>query len=181
MNDSLLSHHVYHLSKVLTSTLPSDKGETGVHPSKFVTEVVLAFDFGIRRIGVAVGEMMLGTARPLTTIAAEANDARFAAIGKLVEEWRPAALGVGLPLSLDGAPGDMTERCQRFARQLEGRYHLPVALVDERLTSVEAEARLRDRGLDWRRRKATLDAEAAAIALQAYLDSHRHEHGQARG
>jgi putative Holliday junction resolvase len=69
---------------------------------------VLAFDFGIRRIGVAVGEMMLGAAHPLTTIAAEANDARFAAIGKLIEEWRPAALVVGLPLSLDGA-GDMTE------------------------------------------------------------------------
>ncbi len=141
---------------------------------------VLAFDFGLRRIGVAVGEMMLGTARPLTTIAAQANDARFAAIGKLIDEWRPAALVVGLPLSLDGETGDMTERCQRFARQLEGRYRLPVALVDERLTSTDAEARLRDRGLDWRRRKATLDAEAAAILLQAYLDSHRHEHGQAR-
>ena len=141
---------------------------------------VLAFDFGIRRIGVAVGEMMLGTARPLTTIAAEANDARFAAIGKLIEEWRPAALVVGLPLSLDGTPGDMTARCQRFARQLEGRYRLPVALVDERLTSVEAEARPDVRGLDWRRRKAMLDAEAAAILLQDYLDSHRHEHGQTR-
>lgn len=140
---------------------------------------VLAFDFGIRRIGVAVGEMMLGAARPLTTIAAEANDTRFAAIGKLVEEWRPAALVVGLPLSLDGEAGDMTERCKRFARQLEGRYRLPVELVDERLTSVEAEARLRDRGLDWRRRKAALDAEAAAILLQDYLDSHRHERGQA--
>lgn len=142
--------------------------------------IVLAFDFGTRRIGVAVGEMMLGSARPLTTISAEANDARFAAIGKLVEEWRPAALVVGLPLSLDGEASDMTERCKRFARQLEGRYRLPVALVDERLTSVAAEEQLRQRGLGWQRRKETLDAEAAAVLLQAFLDSHRHEHGQAR-
>lgn len=142
--------------------------------------IVLAFDFGTRRIGVAVGEMMLGSARPLTTISAEANDARFAAIGKLVEEWRPAALVVGLPLSLDGEASDMTERCKRFARQLEGRYRLPVALLDERLTSVAAEEQLRQRGLGWQRRKETLDAEAAAVLLQAYLESHRHEHGQAR-
>ena len=124
--------------------------------------------------------MMLGSARPLTTISAEANDARFAAIGKLVEEWRPAALVVGLPLSLDGEASDMTERCKRFARQLEGRYRLPVALLDERLTSVAAEEQLRQRGLGWQRRKETLDAEAAAVLLQAFLDSHRHEHGQAR-
>ena len=94
--------------------------------------IVLAFDFGTRRIGVAVGEMMLGSARPLTTISAEANDVRFTAIGKLVAEWQPAALVVGLPLSLDGEPGDMTARCKRFARQLEGRFRLPVTLVDER-------------------------------------------------
>lgn len=141
---------------------------------------VLGFDFGIRRIGVAVGEMMLGSARPLTTISAEANDVRFTAIGKLVAEWQPAALVVGLPLSLDGEPGDMTARCKRFARQLEGRFRLPVTLVDERLTSVEAEDRLRQRGLAWQQRKTTLDAEAAAILLQAYLDTLRHEHGQAR-
>jgi putative Holliday junction resolvase len=134
---------------------------------------VLAFDFGIRRIGVAVGEMMLGTARPLTTISAEANEARFNAIGKLIAEWRPAALMVGLPLSLDGEANDMTRRCRRFARQLEGRFRLPVALVDERLTSADADERLRERGLAWRRRKEALDAEAAAILLQAYFDERR--------
>lgn len=137
---------------------------------------MLAFDFGTRRIGVAIGETMLGTARPLTTIDAEANDARFAAIGKLIEEWRPSALLVGLPLSLDGEATEMTERCRRFARQLEGRYRLPVILADERLTSADAEERLRERGLDWRRRKETLDAEAAAILLQAYFDQKTHDH-----
>ena len=135
--------------------------------------MVLAFDFGTRRIGVAVGEMMLGTARPLTTISVEANDVRFAAIAKLIDEWRPVRLVVGLPLSLDGKTHEMTERCQRFARQLEGRFRLPVALVDERLTSTSAEGHLRERGHGWRQRKETLDAEAAAIILQSYFDESR--------
>ncbi len=145
-------------------------------PASETAGTVLAFDFGIRRIGVAVGEMMLGTARPLTTISAEANDIRFAAIGRLIDEWRPALLVVGLPLSVDGRPHDLTARCRRFARQLEGRFRLPVALVDERFTSTEAEERLRGRGLDWRRRKAALDAEAAAILLSDYLACHAHGH-----
>lgn len=145
-------------------------------PPSETAGTVLAFDFGTRRIGVAVGEMMLGTARPLTTISAEANDARFAAIGRLVDEWRPALLVVGLPLSSDGQPHEMTARCTRFARQLEGRFRLPVALVDERFTSTEADEQLRGRGLDWRRRKAFLDAEAAATLLSDYLARHAHGH-----
>lgn len=131
---------------------------------------VLAFDFGTRRIGVAVGEMMLGTARPLATISVEANDSRFAAVEKLIDEWRPAQLVVGLPLSLDGEAHEMTDRCRRFARQLEGRFRLPVVLVDERLTSTSADERLREQGRDWRSRKVSIDAEAAAILLQAHFD-----------
>ena len=131
---------------------------------------VLAFDFGTRRIGVAVGEMMLGIARPLTTISAEANEARFAAIGKLIAEWQPGTLLVGLPLSLDGEATEMTDRCRRFARQLEARYRLPVTLVDERLSSASADERLRGQGRDWRQRKAAVDAEAAAIILQSHFD-----------
>lgn len=142
---------------------------------------VLAFDFGAQRIGVAVGEMMLGLARPLTTIEAAANDARFSAIGKLIAEWRPVRLVVGLPLSLDGEAHEMTARCRRFAHQLEGRYHLPVVLVDERLTSTAAEEHLRASGLGWRSRKRSLDAEAAAILLQSHFDETRHEPLPARG
>jgi len=135
---------------------------------------VLAFDFGTRRIGVAVGEMMLGVARPLATISAEANEARFAAIAKLIAEWQPTTLLVGLPLSLAGETTEMTDRCRRFARQLEGRYRLPVVLADERLTSASADERLRGQGQSWRDRKASIDAEAAAILLQSHFDqSHR--------
>jgi putative holliday junction resolvase len=136
---------------------------------------VIAFDFGTRRIGVAIGEMMLGVARPLTTISAEANEVRFTAIAKLVEEWRPARLVVGLPLSLDGTAHEMTERCRRFARQLEGRFRLPVVMVDERLTSTAADERLREQGREWRDRKASVDAEAAAILLQSHFDECRTE------
>lgn len=141
---------------------------------------VLAFDFGTRRIGVAIGELMLGQARPLTTIDAEANDARFAAIAKLIAEWQPVRLVVGLPLALDGSGHEMTDRARRFARQLEGRYRLPVVLADERLTSTAADEALRTRGLGWRERKASLDAEAAATLLQSYFDEGAHETAPSR-
>lgn len=136
---------------------------------------ILAFDFGTRRIGVAVGEMMLRTARPLTTISGEANAARFEAIGRLIAEWQPARLVVGLPLALDGSEHAMTARCRRFANQLQGRYRLPVEFADERLSSVTAEERLHARGVSTGRNKAAIDAEAAAVILQTYFDRSPHD------
>lgn len=135
---------------------------------------VLAFDFGLRRIGVALGETLLGQARPLTVIAAESNDARFTAIGELIRDWQPALLVVGLPCAVDGGEHEMTARCRRFAHQLEGRYRLPVQFVDERFSSSEADARLAEDGLDWRARKAQIDAVAAQIILQDYFDASAH-------
>ena len=132
---------------------------------------VLAFDFGLQRIGVAVGERMLGSARPLETIAAADNERRFAAISRLITEWQPDTLVVGLPLSEDGSEHDMTARARRFANQLSGRYRLPVALADERFSSLEAEGELKRDGLDWKKRKARLDAEAARIILEAYFET----------
>ena len=129
---------------------------------------ILAFDFGTQRIGVAVGEGLIGQARALTTIDSPANDARFAAIGKLIAEWQPACLVVGLPLALDGTEHEMTARSRRFAHQLEGRFRLPVTFVDERLTSVEAGRDLkpsRDKSA-----KARIDAEAARIILQDWFE-----------
>ncbi len=137
-------------------------------------EVVLAFDFGTQRIGVAVGATMLRNARPLTTIAVAANAPRFEAIGRLIAEWAPARLVVGLPRNLDGSEHEMTARCRRFAQQLNGRFKLPVAFADERLSSVQAEARLRASGRDLRRDKAAIDAEAAAVILQSYFDQTAH-------
>jgi putative holliday junction resolvase len=136
-----------------------------------VEGTILAFDFGEKRIGVAVGESLLAHAHPLTVIRAHANADRFAAIAALIAEWQPARLVVGLPTTLDGEPHAMTARCTRFANQLHGRFGLPVALADERLSSADAEGRLREAGLDARGAKAHLDAVAAQVILQTYFDS----------
>lgn len=135
-------------------------------------ETVLAFDYGERYVGVAVGTIGVGVAHPLVTIDERAADARFAAIGELVGEWQPARLVVGLPLALDGAPHDLTRRARRFARQLEGRFGLPVTLVDERLTSAEAEERLRAIGRGARADRELAHPVAAQVILQDFLDRH---------
>ena len=131
---------------------------------------VLAFDFGEKRIGVAVGETLLKQAHPLTVIHGEANAERFAAIGALIAEWQPARLVVGLPTSLDGEAHAMTARCTRFANQLHGRYGLPVAFAEERLSSFDANDRLRELGHNAKSAKAHLDAVAAQIILQSYFE-----------
>ncbi|MGD9834577.1 MAG: Holliday junction resolvase RuvX [Piscinibacter sp.] len=120
----------------------------------------LAFDFGLRRVGVAAGNSLTRQATPLRTIAAE-GEPRFAAITRLIDEWQPDALIVGVPVHPDGTPHDNTRRAQRFARQLHGRYRLPVHEVDERYSTTEAAAAgARD-----------LDAASAAIILDQYLRS----------
>jgi putative holliday junction resolvase len=129
----------------------------------------LSFDFGTRRTGVACGNTLLRQARPLTTVAAE-GDARFAAIAKLIAEWQPDELVVGVPFHPDGAPHDNTRKAQRFARQLNGRFGLPVHEVDERYTTTEALAQAAE-AASGRRGAADADAAAAAIILNQYLGS----------
>ncbi len=121
-------------------------------------QTFVAFDFGTRRIGVAVGNALLKRATPLRTITA-AGAARFDAIGEVLREWQPDALVVGVPFHPDGAPHVNTERARRFARQLRGRFGLAVIEVDERYTTAEA----RSAGA------ADLDAAAAALILDQYL------------
>ena len=141
---------------------------------------VLAFDFGTKRIGVAVGESTIGLAHPLAGIAGEDTEPRFAAIAKVIAEWKPRHLVVGLPLSIEGAPHELTRRAERFARQLEGRFSLTVSLVDERYTSVDAEDRMRGAGA----RKPVRDGKQAArsalgidsAAAQLILQQYFHEH-----
>lgn len=131
---------------------------------------LLAFDFGEKRIGVAVGEPRLKHAHPLATIRSERNDERFSAIAKLIAEWQPVRLIVGQPMSVDGTPHEMTARCTRFANQLRGRFGLPVSQVDERYTSTDAASLLYDAGLDGRQAKQHLDSVAAQLILQGYFD-----------
>ena len=124
-------------------------------------DTIFAFDFGVKRIGVAMGNTMIRQAQPVKVIAAIDNATRFAAIGALLDEWQPARLVVGLPMHPDGAEHDMTARARKFANQLHGRFNLPVELVDERYSSAVISAR----------RGEVIDDRAAAIILQQYFDA----------
>jgi putative Holliday junction resolvase len=120
----------------------------------------LAFDFGTRRVGVATGNTLMRQAQGLKTINLQ-GDARFTEVGRLIQEWRPDALVVGVPFHPDGAEHENTLRARRFARQLQGRFKLTVHEVDERYSTTEAQANgARD-----------LDAASAAIILTQYLQS----------
>lgn len=138
-------------------------------PAPRLAGTLLGFDFGERRLGVAVGETATRLAHPVTTIAGEATAARLEAVARLVAEWRPAGFVVGLPRHADGAEHEIARLAAKFARRLEARFGLPVAFVDETLTSADAESRLREAGARGRAR-AALDAHAAALILQSYLD-----------
>jgi putative Holliday junction resolvase len=123
-------------------------------------QTLLAFDFGLKRIGVAVGNTLLQQPQPLAVIVAPTNDAKFAAIAALLKEWQPARCIVGLPLHPDGAEHEMTLRCRRFANQLHGRFAVETVLVDERYSSAVLEAK----------RGELIDSRSAAIILQQYFD-----------
>lgn len=132
---------------------------------------LLAFDFGTRRIGVALGNRVVRVAHPLTTIEIEAKAERFAAIAALIDEWRPERLLVGRPVHMDGAMHEMTARADRFARQLEGRFGVPVTQVDERGTTQAAQAMLGEAGGAGRAGRSQRDAVAAQLMLQSYFDA----------
>ncbi|MCB1986731.1 MAG: Holliday junction resolvase RuvX [Burkholderiales bacterium] len=140
---------------------------------------VLAFDFGKKRIGIAVGDTVVGLAHPLTTIATEKNDHRFSQISALIENWNPVFLVVGLPCHMDGAEHEMTRLSQRFARRLAGRFNINVLLVDERYTSKSAGAALRQAGVSGRRQKQLLDQVAAQHILQSFFDERHVQHSTA--
>ena len=123
-------------------------------------QTLLAFDFGLKRIGVAVGNTVLKQARPLTIIHAETNDAKFSAVGALIQEWQPAVCVVGLPLHPDGTEHEMTARCRRFANQLHGRFGVDTVLVDERFSSAVLPQHANSR----------IDDQSAALILQQYFD-----------
>jgi len=125
-------------------------------------ETIFAFDFGVKRIGVAMGNTMIRQAEPVKVIAAIDNATRFADIAALLDEWKPARLVVGLPMHPDGAEHEMTARARKFANQLHGRFSLPVELVDERYSSAVISAK----------RGEVIDDRAAAIILQQYFDTH---------
>ena len=132
---------------------------------------VLAFDLGLKRTGVASGELSIGIAHPLSVIQAGSSEERLTAIARLVAEWRPVLLVLGLPTHADGGEHEMTRVARNFARKLESHFKLPVFLVDERHTSTAAEAELHERGIHGKKNKALTDAVAAQLILQGFFDA----------
>ena len=126
--------------------------------------IVLAFDFGTRRIGVAVGNSLTGTARALAPLAARDGVPAWDQVGALVAEWKPVRLLVGLPLNMDDSESEMSARAARFARRLEGRFQVPSELVDERLSSFEARGLIAAAGA-----KTSRDSVAACLILESWF------------
>jgi len=156
--------------KTRSTVIPAPASTPRLVNSRRATGTVLAFDFGEKFTGVAVGESSVGVAHPLGLIAAEGNAARMEKAVALVAEWKPGFLVVGLPLSMDGTEHELTRRCRRFAHQLEARFRLPVRLVDERLSSAAAEEALRAVGKGGRKHKLHAHQVSAQIILQSYFD-----------
>lgn len=134
---------------------------------------VIAFDFGEKRVGVAVADMTVGIAHPLATIHAEDKETRFAAIAALIAEWKPAQFIVGEPHHADSGAHEIARLARRFAQRLEGRFGLPVTLVDESFSSTAAESRLHEQGVHGSKLKAVLDSAAACEILETWLTQRR--------
>ena len=136
----------------------------------------MAFDYGTRQIGVAVGQTLTGSAEPLTNLRARDGVPDWDQLARLIREWEPNVLVGGLPLNMDGSASDMSERAARFARRLNGRFLLPVETVDERLSTFEAKQHLKDQGrTPSSYRDDPVDSLAAALLLQTWLSSQSKE------
>ena len=165
--------HDYRFCRTLpdASRMATDSDNAAPHASPLTPHgTVLAFDFGTKRIGAAVGETAIGIAHPLTTIHAPDKQRRYAAIEALIREWKPALLVVGLPSHLDGTEHEISRLARKFAGELTRRFMLPVEFIDERLTSAAAESSLHESGVAAGKHKALVDAVAAQHILQDFLD-----------
>jgi putative Holliday junction resolvase len=126
--------------------------------------IILGFDFGLKRIGVAVGNGITATASALAPLRARDGNPDWDAVRKLLDDWKPQRLVVGLPLNMDGTASEMSARAERFARRLEGRFHLPCEMMDERLSSFEARGLIADSGSD-----SSTDSVAACLVLESWF------------
>lgn len=143
-------------------------------------QTAIGFDFGMKRIGAAVGQSLTGSASPLGVVAVRSGEPDWEAIAGLIREWRPGALVVGLPYNMDLSEQDMTHRARHFAEQLTERFPLPVHTVDERLSSREAEAALKEQRQQGRRRitRADIDGAAACVILESWFNSKQGTHSE---
>ena len=132
--------------------------------------LLLGFDYGSKQIGVAVGQIITGQARELCILKAQNGVPDWQKLEALIKEWQPDAIVVGLPLNMDGTKSEMCDRAEKFARRLNGRFNLPVHTHDERLTTYEAKGQRLQQGQNSGYRERPVDALAAALLLQGWLE-----------
>ena len=138
-----------------------------------MSQTFLGFDYGERHTGVAVGSTFSGQAQPVATLSAKGGAPDWAAIDRLIAEWKPHGLVVGLPLNMDGSRSRLTTAARAFGENLRARYNLPVHMVDERLSSRVATDTLLEAGVPLKRHKQHIDQVAAQTVLQAFLNDYR--------
>lgn len=148
----------------------SDGGNDNARAYSHAAQTILGFDFGEKRIGVAVGNTITYKAQALTTLHAESNAERLGAVEKLVAEWQPAGLVIGQPEHADGRPHEVAHLAKKFGNRLQEKFRLPVAFVNETMSSTEASRMLAERGIRGLAQKTHIDAVAAQVILQSYLD-----------
>ena len=136
-----------------------------------MAKTILAFDFGTNSIGCAVGQSITGTAQGLPAFKAQDGIPNWEALAKVIGEWKPDLLVVGLPLNMDGSEQPLTQRARKFANRLNGRFNLPVELQDERLTTVEAKSEMFSGGGDRALKKDTVDSISACIILESWFEN----------
>lgn len=137
-----------------------------------MNQTILAFDFGTNSIGCAVGQSITGTAQGLPAFKAQDGIPHWEQIGKVIREWQPDLLVVGLPLNMDGTEQPLTQRAKTFANRLNGRFNLPVELQDERLTTVEARSEIFSRGGFKALKKGKIDSISACLILESWFENH---------
>ncbi|WP_114196215.1 Holliday junction resolvase RuvX [Edaphovirga cremea] len=133
---------------------------------------IIAFDFGTKSIGAAIGQEITGTARPLTSFKAQEGSPDWQKVEKILKEWQPDLVVVGLPLNMDGTEQPVTAQARKFANRLHGRFGVQIELHDERLSTVEARSHLFDRGGFKALDKGSVDAASAVIILESWFDQH---------
>lgn len=136
-----------------------------------MANTVLAFDFGTSSIGCAVGQSITGTAQGLPAFKARDGIPDWQQIERVIQEWQPDLLVIGLPLNMDGTPQPLTERARKFANRLNGRFNLPIALQDERLTTVEARSMIFERGGYRALKKQKVDSISACLILESWYEN----------
>ncbi len=136
-----------------------------------MSQTILAFDFGTNSIGCAVGQSITGTAQGLPAFKAQDGIPNWDSIAKVIADWQPDLLVVGLPLNMDGTEQPLTQRAKKFANRLQGRFNLPVELHDERLTTVEARAEIFSRGGYRALKKGKVDSISACLILESWFEN----------